>query len=347
MPWRSEIGSWILITIVTGLIWIWASGETREEKSIMTKATFTVLLDDDKTWIIEPKIHAFSMVVEGSRLSIQNVEALAKNGFYFQLQPSMDNPQVDIEEAVRSNQDFQSTGAILVSVDKPSVSPKIDELIGLQVHVEPNLPGVQTVEARPSIDPPVVTIYLPKRLQKQFSDLRIEAFVSQERSSLLPEGVMQNLDVKLRILPETVASNDHVQLSQPSVRMSFTILSQTRELLLDFPVNIQLQGPWQDQKDFDVDIVTDSIRDVTIIADADLIRRIESGEANVVAVIQLKSIEKERFANEQDVVSKPISFFLAMIGDEVFHQVEARVGSSDEMPMIRLKVTHLPKSTPE
>ena len=158
---------------------------------------------------------------------------------------------------------------------------------------------------------------------------------------------MQNLDVKLRILPETVASNDHVQLSQPSVRMSFTILSQTRELLLDFPVNIQLQGPWQDQKDFDVEIVTDSIRDVTIIADADLIRRIESGEANVVAVIQLKSIEKERFANEQDVVSKPISFFLAMIGDEVFHQVEARVGSSDEMPMIRLKVTHLPKSTPE
>lgn len=347
MPWRSEIGSWILITIVTGLIWIWASGETREEKTIITKATFNVLLDDDKTWIIEPKFHAFSMVVEGSRLSIQNVEALAKDGFYFQIQPSMDNPPVDIEEAVRGNQDFQNTGATLVSVDKPSVSPKIDELIGLQVRVAPNLPGVQTVEARPGIDPPVVTIFLPRRLQRQFGDPRVEAFVDQEQSSLLAGGMMHQLDVKLRILPETVASNEYVQILPSSVRLSFTILSQTRELLLDRPVNIQLQGPWQDQKDFLVEFMTDSIRDVTIIAEADLIRRIESGEATVVAVIQLKSIEKERAANAQGVVAKPISFFQAMIGDEVFHQVEARVGGSDEMPMIELKVTHHPKSAPE
>ena len=144
MPWRNEIGSWLLITVVTGLIWIWASGETREEKSIMTKATFTVQ-QGDNAWIIEPKIHAFSMVVEGSRLSIQNVEALAKNGFFFQLQPNMDDPQVDIEEAVRSNQDFQRTGATLVSVDRPTASPKIDERIALQLNVAPNLPGVQTV----------------------------------------------------------------------------------------------------------------------------------------------------------------------------------------------------------
>ena len=170
MAWRSEISSWLLITIVTGLIWIWASGETREEKSIMTKVSFNVLLDDDKAWIIEPRTHAFSMVVEGSRLSIQNVEEIAKNGFYIQLQPNMDDPSVDIAEAVSNNPDFQSTGATLVSVDRPTAFPRIDELIGLQVRVAPNLPGVQTIEARPSIDPATVTIFLPRGLPTPFDD---------------------------------------------------------------------------------------------------------------------------------------------------------------------------------
>ena len=158
---------------------------------------------------------------------------------------------------------------------------------------------------------------------------------------------MHQLEVKLRVLPESVASNEHVQIMPPSVRLSFTILSQTRELLLDRPVNIQLQGPWQDQNDFNVEIMTDNIRDVTIIADADLIRRIETGEATVVAVIQLKSIEKERFANMPDDDSKPISFFMVMVGDQEFHQVEARVAGSDEMPMIQFKVTQKSKAPSE
>lgn len=346
MPWRSEIGSWALISVVTGLIWIWASVETREEKSFMTQAHFTIL-QGDKAWIIEPNIHAFSMVVEGSRMSIQNVETLAKTGFFFQLQPNLDDPSIDITEAVRNHQDFQSTGATLVSVDRPTASPKIDERIGLQVRVAPNLPGVQTVEVRPTIDPPVVTVFLPRRLQRQFGDPRVEAFVGQEQSSLLAGGMMHQLEVKLRVLPESVASNEHVQIMPPSVRMSFTILSQTRELLLDRPVTIQLQGPWQDQKDFDVVVITVNIRDVTIIADADLIRRVETGEATVRAVIQLKSIEKEQLANLQEVVSKPISFFMVMVGDQEFHQVEARVAGSNEMPMIQLKVTQKPKAPPE
>lgn len=346
MPWRSEIGSWALISVVTGLIWIWASVETREEKSIITKATFNVQ-QGDNVWIIDPKIHAFSMVVEGSRLSIQNVEALAKTGFFFQLQLNMDDPQVDIAAKVRDDKDFQDTGATLVSVDRPNVSPRIDELIGIQVRVAPILPGVQTVEARPNIDPPNVTIFLPRRLQRQFGDPRVEAFVGQEQSSLLAGGMMHKLEVKLRVLPETVASDDHVQIMPSTVSMSFTILSQTRELLLDTPVTIQLQGPWQDQNDFNVVFMTDTVRDVTIIADAELIRRIETGEATVRAVIQLKSIEKERFANLQEVVSKPISFFMVMVGDQEFHQVEARVAGSNKMPMIQLKVTQKPKAPPE
>lgn len=335
--WRSEIGSYLIVTAVALLVWFWAAAETREQRNVVCKARFVV--PDSDTWIIEPAIHAFTIVVEGSRLSLQNVEQMAKGEITINLSPQVGEQSVDMEEALRNDPGFRATGAQLVSIERPTASPTVDRIVTMQLNVQPTLPGVQTVAAQPRVEPPQVTLRLPSRMQDQYADIRAQAFVGQELSSTLPEGVPQQLDIQPRLLPEALASNEYVNLSPDSVRLSFTIRSQTRELALNRPVNVQLAMPHQDQRDFLVEFETDSIRNVMVIADADLVRRIESGEATVIALVHLKSIEKERIANDTGTAERPVSMFAALV-DGRMREVRCNVDGSNEPPIIRLTVTN-------
>ncbi len=339
MAWRSELGSYLLITVVTALIWVWAAGETREERTIPSQVT--ILVPGNETWTIDPQVYAVSLQVEGSQTSIQNLQALAREGLAIEVTPDMaQQPQnVDLESAVRSLASLNETGVSLIGMDPPSAIVNIDRLVQIEVPVVPNLPGVQTVEAQPTVEPATVILTLPSRLQTQFGEPRVEAFMMQSASSLLPEGILQQKDVPLRIVPEQLADDEHVELSRSHVSMSFTIRSQTRELKLDRPVPIQLSGPWQDQNDYVVTIQTDGIRDVTITADANLIRRIEAGEATVVAILHLRSLDKERHSNLQNEDFVPTVYFMAL-QDHRVQQVQAQIGDTMDPPVIDFTVTH-------
>lgn len=337
MPWRNEIGSYLIITVVSVLIWLWAAGETREQKAVISKAIFNV--PDDGAWIIEPDNHPFTMVIEGSRQSIQNVEILAPFGFQIDIAPNVGDQDIDIVEALNNLPLFQRTGAQIISIDRPNSTPIVDRLVQMTPNIVPNLPGVQTVESQPGIEPSTVILTLPSQLQARFfNDIRVQAFVGQEQSAALPEGVLQQLDVNLRLLPEALAANPHVRLVPATARMSFTIRSQIRELTLDSDVIVQLGTPPADQDDFIVEFDTNSLRDVTVIADADLIRQIESGAATVIAFVHLSSSEKERIARGEGTSTKQVSFFHAVIGDQWF-DISVRVAGSDQPPVILLRVT--------
>jgi len=342
-PWRHEFGSYVIITAVAVLVWIWAANETREPKTVSSTVRFNV--PDNGAWIIEPNNYAVSMVVEGSRLAIQNVEALARNGFIIDLAPEVGVQAVDIESKLIANRALRESGAVLRSIDRPSATPSVDRLVPMQLTILPNLPGVQ-FETQPKVEPATATLSLPSRLQSQFSDIRVQAFAGQDQTASLPEGVLRTLDVPLRILPDVLAANEHVTVSPDKARLSFTIRSQTRELKLNQPVKVQLAGPFEDQRDFYVEFETDTLRDVTVIADADLVRRIESGEATVVAVVYLRSIEKERIAAGGTGSGElPVSYFMAMVGNEG-RSVRVRINGSDQPPLIKLKVTGRPRQTP-
>ena len=74
--------------------------------------------------------------------------------------------------------------------------------------------------------------------------------------------------------------------------------------------------------------------DVTVRANEDLIRRIESNEVTVIALLHLSNQEKE-----QGIRTKPVAYFLAL-GDNWSDAtpVEATVGGSDTPPDIALDI---------
>lgn len=338
MSWRNEIGSYFLITAVAALIWFWAAGETREVTSVSSRAFFSV--PGDEQWSIGPDNHAFNMEIEGSRLSIQNAKALAQDGFTFDLAANVD-PQVivKIEDELRNHPAFIQTGATLISVDRHEATISVDRIVQVEVTITPKLPGVRTVDAQAALEPATVTLSLPSLLLSRYVEPKVEAFLSQEQSSQLGEGIPYRFDATLRIMPDILNTNENVSLSLNTTRMSFMIRSQTITKKLDRPVNVMVMHHPDDQSGYEVKFEPATLRDVTISANAEIIRQITDGEAVVFASVQIKSSDHERIASAQTTESFPITIFLATAADGVGHPVSAKVGDSDQLPTINVTIT--------
>jgi hypothetical protein len=98
---------------------------------------------------------------------------------------------------------------------------------------------------------------------------------------------------------------------------------------------VQLAGPPEDRDIYTVEIDPKQLRDVTVSADSDLIRRIESGEVPVVAFLHLSSREKE-----MQIESKRVSYFMALVSDPAgtrFVPVTVKA-PANELPVIKLKI---------
>lgn len=336
MSWRNEIGSYFLITAVAALIWFWAAGETREVTSVSSRVFFSV--PGDEQWSIGPDNHAFNMEIEGSRLSIQNAKALAQDGFTFDLAANVD-PQVivKIEDELRNHPAFIQTGAMLISVDRHEATISVDRIVQVEVTITPKLPGVRTVDAQAALEPATVTLSLPSLLLSRYVEPKVEAFLSQEQSSQLGEGIPYRFDANLRVMPDILNTNENVSLSINTTRMSFTIRSQTGEKILDRVIVMLMHHP-ENQSGYEVKFEPATLRDVTISADAEIIRKITDGEAIVWAYVQIKSSDHEQLASTQTSESFPITAFVAIV-DGVGYFVSAKVEGSDQVPNIMVSIT--------
>ena len=121
-------------------------------------------------------------------------------------------------------------------------------------------------------------------------------------------------------------------LDPPEVAVTFNIRSQIRKHTLETPVRVQLAGPPEDSA-YRVAFEPKQFRDVTVSAPDEVIDKIESGEAVVVAVVHLKSSEKE-----SRIERKPVTCFLALFDDEAV-PVDAEVGDTGEpRPVITVTI---------
>jgi hypothetical protein len=330
-----EIWTYLIVTLVTVLIWFWAAAETREQKTIYSsRVQFTVA--DAADWIITPPQQAASVTLTGSKLAIQNAEVVARQPLVVAIRP-IEGPQtVDLLAAIAQDESFRDTGVTINGVEPAYAEISLDRVERFMAPVKAVLPGI-TPQDEIVIDPPEVQVSIPRALrQRAPRDLVVEAFVDRSELDRLLPGVPQNIEARLR-LPEPITSASGIVIAPNRVKLSFTVRSRTREIKLD-TVRVQIAGPPEDRESYVVEVDPKQLRDVTITAQADLARRIESNEVPVVAVVHVSALEKEN-----RIASKPVSYFLALVPDgrggtngEV---VKGAVGGSLQMPVINLKIT--------
>ena len=335
MRWQKEIWTYLIVTLVTVLIWAWAAGETRERKTInYARVQFTV--PEQENWIIEPQQQPAILVVEGSKLSLQKAESLLRRSpLRISVSPTAGRQSIDLADRLRSQDELRETGVTVLSAEPPAMDVTLDRIERVAASVKPVLPGV-TAEGEITIEPKEVIIGMPNRVRQRLPQgVSVEAFVDRFELDQLEPGIRHTRDVKVR-LPPDLAANQDVTVTPGSVTMSFTIRSRTRETKLE-NVRVQLAGPPEDRELYALEIEPKQLRGITISADSDLVRRIEANEVPVIAFLHVSSREKEA-----RIDSKRISYFMALVpepgGATRYVPVNFK-GTAAELPVISLKIT--------
>jgi hypothetical protein len=204
--------------------------------------------------------------------------------------------------------------------------------------VKPVLPGI-TTEGEVTLEPPDVIVAMPSQMRQRFPQGlpgAVEAALERFDLEQLEPGVSHTREVKLRLPAELGVIND-VTLTPSRVKVSFTVRSRIRDTRLQ-NVRVQIAGPADDQDLYVVEIDPDQLQNVTVSADADLIRRIEANEVPVVAVLHLSPLEMQ-----SKIASKRISYFVALVpqpdGTVRGEQVNAKVDHATEPPAVNLTIS--------
>jgi len=237
---------------------------------------------------------------------------------------------INLLDEIRRNTVIEETGVQVLSVDPLTITIDVDEIIKAPAIVKPKFVGAQTTDVK--VIPPNVEISMPQTLRRTLAEnISVEAFINRDDIKDLEPGVLHTMDVPLR-LPEGLGSNPDVTVKPSIVEVSFELVSQTYEHLLD-RVRIQVAGPPQDFGQYDIQLTPNVLNNVNIVADADLIAQIATKEVKVFAVIYLSANEKE-----QQISSKTISYFEAILPDGKGIPVQATVEGSTEMPEVQVLI---------
>ncbi len=327
-----NIWTYLLVTVVTVLIWAWAAGETRKEKPLDVRLQFAP--PDPANWLVKPAETSTRVVFEGSQLALHNAQNVLRTPTQIEV-PATARQTVDLVEHLKQIDEIRATGVTVKSAEPAYIELELDPIERFTAKIKAILPGIKT-EGEVTIEPAEVLVAMPGQMKQRVGrDFAIEAIIDRTELDRIPPGVAQTQEVALR-LPEGFGSSENVLISPPRARLMFTIKSRTRETRLD-TVRVQLAGPPEDRDAYIVDIDPKQLLNVTITADAELIRRIEANEVPVIALLQVGSREKEG-----RIESKRITAFLALVpepGGSRGVLVTGKINDSAEMPLVKLKIT--------
>lgn len=335
MRFQSKYWTYAIISLVTLLLWVWAAAETREEKS----PTFRLALapSDPLNMVLTPDEVSVTLELEGSRLALQRAAALRRPLLLTtgkELPDSLGSHTVNVLDILDKHEALRETRVTVVSAQPAEIDLEIDALVSLMVPIQPDLPRLQT-DADVVIDPPEAKVRLPKRLLERLgSDLTLEAHVDQSLLAGLEPGRSHTLEARLRASGR-LAGRESVSIIPSTVTITFTVRSFIEETTLAM-VRVQIGGPPEDYDEYlvAIDEADRILRDVTISAEAELIRRIQSNDGTVVvAMVHLSSRDKER-----RIESKPVTYFVALLPDGQGTIVEASIAGSSELPLIHLSI---------
>ncbi|MHC5023175.1 MAG: YbbR-like domain-containing protein [Planctomycetota bacterium] len=301
-----------LVTIVTLFIWMWAAGETREQRNVSVRLLFTAPEAD--RWDVQTDQDYVQLLVEGSALALQEATRLTSQPIVLTLgKDNVPNEpgdhRMDVEAVLGRHQAFRNSGLTILRSEPATIAFSLDEIVAVDADVLVRTPGIQT-DGEPEVDPAVVKIAMPRRMREQRfpGDLTVEAVINSSRIGRMQPGQEKSREVRVR-LPDGMTGSS-VRVVPTSVTVTFRIRSSIREHSLE-TVRVQLAGPSQSLEEYVVQLDPTVLRGVRISADAELIRKLESGEATVVAIVHVKHGDME-----QGRESKPISYLMALTLDD-------------------------------
>lgn len=334
-----SLPSFLLISLVTVLIWIVAENESVRVVPRQVNIVIEGEFDGQRVVKVEPDQEFTGQVTVRLQGATANIEALAAilarpvtlTPEQLRLPPTPGGFNADLRTALRDHPIFRDSGVTPIEVRPDSVAVEVDDLVTRTARVVVAAPEGVQLQGAPEPRPAEVALRIPSRLAKDLpEDLTLTATLDSTAARLTPgrpqtlNGVRVDLPPGLRAGP----LGEFARVEPATVSVVLTLLSGTDSFRVGaVPVHLRLAPI--DYAGWEVEIAPEdqSVGDVTVKGPRDLVARIRSREVQVFGVVALSWAELERAVSEGGTMSKDAVFSLSAetTGDVGFESPERSV----------------------
>jgi len=303
---RENLGAILLASIFAVLIWLWAEGENREERHTVVEVSFyspAAAVDQYRLRMRDPATGELlarmriNVELQGPNLALQQaISTLEPLRIPFADPADGVEVKVDLREAIQGHRQFASAGITVLSAGPPVVTVRVDEIISVTVPIGLDEPGFEfeSIVFRPD----TVTVRMPGSIwlgtvQPELGRKFVFAQLDAQALRGMRPGEAKRLDrVPLRVDDRVAALIDGIDPSAVTIELTLANRQTERERVL--PVKIVMLPRDESLYRVEIDEENEVVRDVVLSGDEAVMRRIESGETPVYALVDLTSDELER-----------------------------------------------------
>ena len=327
-----QLGTIVLVTVVTLLIWLLAAAKTRESDTIASRLEFTVASDSaGERYDVSPSPIPMTLTVEGPAIAVRDARSLLTTApLRISLPAEQGRREIaNLATLIEGTESIRDLGVSVVAVDPAAVHVDITEFVTKTAVTRADIQSASTVQDV-SVAPKEVRVTVPRSLVLQLPDpLVVDAVVDPRDISRLEPGVLHTVDGTLK-LPDSVPITTGVAFEPASARVSFQLLARQRRAKVP-RVRIQVISSPQDFGTYTVQLPEPLLSDVDIEASPDAIAEVEAGNAQVIGLVHLTTNDKERAVD-----TKAVSFFAIVRPDGTATPV---VGTWNDNPHPEVAIT--------
>jgi hypothetical protein len=315
-----QVQTYLVVTVVTVLIWILAESESVRTETLRTDVVLTADGEGRRMIQIEPDQDFSGVVLLRLEGATGKIDALTRElRSALRLSPPMPGlpaepgeHRIDLRTVLRAFPAIRDSGVTLAEVDPPFVNVRIDDIVAREARVVVKTPEAAVV-GTPTSSPSSVTIRMPSRLAAQLSlTLEVSAVIGPDVIAALPEGKFATVPNVTLVLPDSVRTgpgSEFVQVEPPQVSVNLTPRSrEAQKLLPSVPVQFVIPTTEYARWDITIQETERSISDVLVSGPSDLIDQIGK-TIFIVALVQFQGFgELDNAARTGQPLVKEVTF---------------------------------------
>ena len=303
-----EVQSYLVVAVVTVLIWLYAEANTLSEESLSATIKFVGAPD---LYIEQPDNFRATLTYLSPTGQRSAVQTLAQKTFELRIHddPHSDDPQQNVllKERLAGYDPLKKLGVTIKAVQPPSMAIKVHRLVTKTLAIRVVGADVQ-FSSEPSTNPSEAIVKLPAKTLRKFEHLTLE--------TRLPRGLgvgvsADTRECEIELTPElrnTLPGNYRPEVNPPTTTVTFTVKDLNESETLFIPVWILLPPDAVGKYSTKIDGMTIPIK---LKGPSDVIERIKADPTKVEVYVRLDAdqlhdgAQQGELAAEHSVVRVP------------------------------------------
>lgn len=316
----SNLKSFLLIALVTALIWLLAESESlRVEKVPGVRIQFRAEPDSGRMIRVDPNqdfTGSATIRLEGSAAQVDTIAAALRKEI--RLEPGnegvpgepVSRASVSLQAAIAALPFIRNSGVTIAEVDPPTAFITVETIVAQDFPVRAEFPSSLILDGPAEISPATIRLRGPASIPLP-RDLQLVARVDAATLANLLEGrraTLNNIPVEI---PDLLRNADptFVRLTPREVSISLTPRSRSAAAIVPtIPIHIRLAPTELSIWDIQLPPESRVLTDVPVSGPAELIDQIRTEKLKPIAFVSVSFEDLERAAAAGETIEKEILF---------------------------------------